>query len=64
VESSCVLSGCRILAHAVPIGGVDIGALNVLPREPKLFPHFGEAGTAIFLIQEIDYGGHDLNPVV
>ena len=48
-----VVSGCSIVGQAIPIGGVDIGAIEVLRRDEKLFSHFGEAGTAIFLIQEI-----------
>jgi hypothetical protein len=26
----------------------------------KLLPHFGEAGTAVFAVEEVEYGGHDL----
>jgi hypothetical protein len=48
-----VVFGCSIVGQAVPIGEVNIEALDVLRREEKLFSHFGEAGTAIFLIQEI-----------
>ena len=59
-----VVSGCSIVGQAIPIGGVDIGAIEVLRRDEKLFSHFGEAGTAIFLIQEIKYGGHNSVPVV
>jgi hypothetical protein len=28
-------------------------------REQKLFPHFGEAGTAIFAVKQVEYSGHD-----
>jgi hypothetical protein len=28
----------------------------------KLFPHFGEAGTAIFAVEQVEYGGHDRTP--
>jgi hypothetical protein len=60
-----VLSRCLIFAQAIPIGGVGMGdPLGLLRQEQKLFPHFGQAGTAIFLIQEIKYGGHDSLPVV
>jgi hypothetical protein len=31
-----------------------------LRRDQKLFPHLGEAGTAVFAVQEVEYGGHDL----
>jgi hypothetical protein len=33
-------------------------------RDQKLFPHLGEAGTAVFAVQEIEYGGHDLTSFV
>ena len=67
-----VLCGCPIVANtAIPAIGaakmaeIAIGLCDRRARDQKkLFPHFGEAGTAIFLIQEIEYGGHDLNPVV
>jgi hypothetical protein len=29
-------------------------------RDQKLFPHFGEPGTAVFAVEELEYGGHDL----
>jgi hypothetical protein len=31
----------------------------VVGREQKLLPHFGEAGTAIFAVNQVEYGGHD-----
>jgi len=65
MSAGFVVPGCPIVTQAIPIRGIDIGDLDVLRREQqKLFPHFGEAGTAIFLIQEIEYGGHDSVPVV
>jgi hypothetical protein len=33
--------------------------LMPLRRDQKLFPHFGEAGTAVFAVEEVEYGGHD-----
>jgi hypothetical protein len=63
MNAGFVLYRCRIFAQAIPIGVVDMGDhLDLLRREQKLFPHFGEAGTAILLIQEIKYGGHDSLP--
>jgi len=60
-----VLPCCPVVAQAIPIGGFDIGdGLGLLRQEKKLPPHFGEAGTAIFLIQEIEYGGHNSLPVL
>ena len=29
-----------------------------LRRNQKLFPHFGEPGTAVFAVEEVEYGGH------
>jgi hypothetical protein len=31
----------------------------LLRRDQKLFPHFGEAGTTVFAVEEVEYGGHD-----
>jgi len=28
-------------------------------RKHKLLPHLGEAGTAIFAVKQVEYGGHD-----
>jgi hypothetical protein len=64
MNAGFLVSRCPMVAQAIPIGGVDIGDdLDILRQEQKLFPHFGEAGTAIFLIQEIQYGGHNPVPV-
>jgi hypothetical protein len=30
-----------------------------LRRNQKLLSHFGEAGTAVFAVEEVEYGGHD-----
>jgi hypothetical protein len=30
-----------------------------LRRNQKLSPHFDEAGTAVFAVDEVEYGGHD-----
>ena len=35
-----------------------------LNREQRLFPHFGEAGAALFAIEQVEYGRHDPTPVV
>ena len=70
--ASFVLCGCPIVAKtAIPTGGparmADIAIrfwdLMALSRDQKkLFPHFGEAGTAIFAVEEVEYGGHDRTP--
>ena len=60
MNAGFVLFRGRVFAGAIPIGGRDItDCLALLRREQELFPHFGEAGSAIFLIQEIEYGGHN-----
>ncbi len=64
MNAGFVVSGRLIAGQAIPIGGVDIRDLDVLRQKKKLFSHFGEAGTAIFLIQEVEYGGHNSVPVV
>jgi hypothetical protein len=33
--------------------------LMPLRRDQKLFPHFGEAGAAVFAVEEVEHGGHD-----
>jgi hypothetical protein len=30
-----------------------------LRRDQKLLPHFGKAGTAVFAVEEVEYGRHD-----
>jgi hypothetical protein len=42
--------------------------LMALSREQELFPHFGEAHfgetrTAIFPVEQVEYGGHDRTPL-
>lgn len=32
--------------------------LRSFTRDQKLFPHFGEAGAAIFAVEQVKYGGH------
>jgi hypothetical protein len=36
--------------------------LMALSREQKLFPHFGEAGAAVFAVEQVEYGRHDPTP--
>lgn len=66
--ASFVLCGCPIVAKtAIPACGAagmtDIAirfwGLLALSRNQKLLPHFGEAGTAVFAVEEIEYGWHD-----
>jgi hypothetical protein len=69
--ASFVLCGCPIVAKtAIPTSGAakmagiairwDLVALS--RDQKKLFPHFGEAGTAVFAVEEVEYGGHDRTP--
>ena len=38
------------------------GLVALSRDQKKLFPHFGEAGTAVFPVEEVEYGGHDRTP--
>jgi hypothetical protein len=48
------------------ITGIAIRFWNLMAisRNQKLFPHFGETGTAIFAVKKVKYGGHNCTPVV
>src|SRR4051812_49567146 len=37
--------------------------LMPLGRDQKLFPHLGEAGTAVFAVEEVEYGGGGTTPL-
>jgi hypothetical protein len=63
-----VLCGCPLVAKTAisasrAAGMTDIAIrfwdLLALSRNQKLLPHFGEAGTAVFAVEEIEYGWHD-----
>jgi hypothetical protein len=69
--ASFALCGCPIVAKtAIPTSGaaktadiaIRVWDLMALSRDQKLFPHFGEAGTAVFAVEEVQYGGHDRTP--
>jgi hypothetical protein len=69
--ASFVLWSCPIVAKtAIPTSGagriVEIAILfwdrPARIRNQKLFPHFREARTAVFTVEEIEYGGHDRTP--
>ena len=66
--ASFVLCGCPVVAKtAISAGGaagmteiaIRFRDLLALSRNQKLLPHFGEAGTAVFAVEEIEYGWHD-----
>jgi hypothetical protein len=42
--------------------GIRFRDLMALNREPKLFPHFGEAGAAVFAVEQVEYGRRDPTP--
>ena len=52
---------------AISTSRADMTDIAILVRDviapgrdqEKLFPHFGEAGTAVFAIEKVEYGGHD-----
>jgi hypothetical protein len=65
------LYDCPIVAKtAIPTSGaariadVVLRFWDLLPitRKQKLLPHFGEPGTTVFAVEEIEYGGHDPSP--
>ena len=41
---------------AIPMRFQDFVASN---RDQKLLSHFGEAGTAVLAVKQVEYGGHD-----
>jgi hypothetical protein len=65
-----VLRSCPTAAHVAIRTGADsiLGIVSrfsdlILSGEIRSFPHFGEAGTAVFAVEEVEYGGHDLTPL-
>ena len=57
--------GCPAVASVAgrinAAGGIPGIAIRVrdLAVYQKLLPHFGEAGTAVFAVEDVEYGGHD-----
>jgi hypothetical protein len=56
----CLTAACWTSADSIL--GIARRFWDLIPvrRDQKLFPHLGEAGTAVFAVQEVEYGGHDL----
>jgi hypothetical protein len=54
---------CRMRANILCIARC-FWDLMPLRRDQKLFPHLGEAGTAVFAVQEVEYVGHDLTSLI
>ncbi|MBB4366172.1 hypothetical protein GGD66_007919 [Bradyrhizobium sp. CIR48] len=44
-------------ANAIP-NIIGLQAFRTLSGNQKLFPHFSEAGAAVFAIEQVEYGGH------
>jgi hypothetical protein len=60
VLRGCLTAACRTSADSI-LGIVKRFCEFVpLRRNQKLLPHFGKAGTAVFAVEEVEYGGHDL----
>jgi hypothetical protein len=59
VLRGCLAAICRIRANILCIAK-RFWDLMPLRRDQKLFPHLGEAGTAVFAVQEVEYHRHDL----
>jgi hypothetical protein len=55
------MAGATPIIRAGRIAGIPICCRDFIVgnREQKLFPHFGEAGTAIFAVKQVEYSGHD-----
>jgi hypothetical protein len=53
-----------MISRAVRTVGITIRFWDFMALAPdeKLLPHFGEAGTAIFAVEQVEYGGHDRTP--
>ena len=64
VLRDCLTAACQVSAITILCIAKHFWDLMPLRRDQKLFPHLGEAGTAVFAVQEIEYGGHDLTSFV
>ena len=59
VLRGCLTAACRTSADSILCIANHFWDLMPLRRDQKLFPHFGEAGTAVFAVEEVEYGRHD-----
>jgi len=52
------------ISSAVKIAEVAFRFGNFMAPRPQqeLFPHFGEAGKAVLAVQQVEYGGHEIEP--
>ena len=60
VLRGCLTAICRTSADSILGIAKHFWDLMPLRRDQKLLPHFGEAGIAVFAVEEVEYGGHDL----
>jgi len=60
VLRGCLTAACRTSADSIFGIAKHFWDLMPLRRDQKLLPHFGEAGIAVFAVEEVEYGGHDL----
>jgi hypothetical protein len=60
VLRGCATAACQITANTILCIARRFWDLTPLRRDQKLLPHLGEAGTAVFAVQQVEYGGHDL----
>jgi len=56
-----VAQDVTLTIRAGRIAGIPICCRDFLvgSGEQKLFPHFSEAGRAIFAVKQVEYSGHD-----
>jgi hypothetical protein len=54
VLRGCLTTACRISANTILCIAKRFWDLMPLRRDQELFPHLGEAGTAVFAIQEVE----------
>jgi hypothetical protein len=46
-------AACRTSADSIPAIADRLGDLMLHRRDMKFLPHFGEAGTAVFAVEEV-----------
>jgi hypothetical protein len=59
VSTAAIAISRAVSAASIAIGFRDFTALR---PDQKLFPHFGEARTTVFAVEQVQYGGHDRAP--
>ncbi|MGY4496746.1 hypothetical protein ACVWYH_000673 [Bradyrhizobium sp. GM24.11] len=54
-----VLRLCRAGTTMISRIVVPLADFRIFTRDQQLLPHFSETGTAIFDVEQVEYGGHD-----